>query len=97
MSVKQVCDCCGKDVSRTLFHYRLVAPISINSLDICRDCFYKIRDEIIKANEEKQTFGGTDLDIGDCNICRFAGCSECDDCINGSQWVRMTKEDGIDK
>lgn len=31
--------------------------------------------------------------IGDCNNCRFAGCSECDDCINGSQWVRMTRED----
>lgn len=31
--------------------------------------------------------------IGDCNVCRFAGCSECDDCINGSQWVRMTRED----
>ena len=28
-------------------------------------------------------------EIGDCNICRFAGCSECDDCINGSEWVRM--------
>lgn len=35
--------------------------------------------------------------IGDCNICRFAGCSECDDCINGSQWVRMTKEDEVEE
>lgn len=30
-------------------------------------------------------------EIGDCNICRFAGCSECDDCINGSEWVRETE------
>lgn len=55
MSVKQVCDCCGKDVSRTLFHYRLVAPISINSLDICRDCFCRIRDEILEENEIQES------------------------------------------
>ena len=35
-------------------------------------------------------------DIGDCNICRFAGCSECDDCINGSEWVRETVLDDLD-
>ena len=35
-------------------------------------------------------------EIGDCNICRFAGCSECDDCINGSQWVRETEIDDLD-
>ena len=35
--------------------------------------------------------------IGGCNICRFAGCSECDDCINGSQWVRMTKDDEVEE
>ena len=35
-------------------------------------------------------------EIGDCNICRFAGCSECDDCINGSQWVRETETDDLD-
>ena len=33
-------------------------------------------------------------EVGDCNICRFAGCSECDDCINGSEWVREVK--GVD-
>ena len=31
--------------------------------------------------------------LGNCNLCRFAGCSECDDCINGNQWVRMTEGD----
>lgn len=36
-------------------------------------------------------------DLGNCNICRFVGCSECDDCINGSQWVRMTKDDEVDE
>jgi hypothetical protein len=35
-------------------------------------------------------------EIGDCNICRFAGCSECDDCINGSEWVRETEIDDLD-
>ena len=33
-------------------------------------------------------------DVGDCNICRYAGCSECDDCVNGSEWVREVK--GVD-
>ena len=33
-------------------------------------------------------------EVGDCNICRFAGCSECDDCVNGSQWVREVE--GVD-
>ena len=36
----------------------------------------------------------TEEELGDCNICRFAGCSECDDCVNGSQWVREVK--GVD-
>ena len=35
-------------------------------------------------------------EIGDCNICRFAGCSECDDCVNGSQWVREAEIDDLD-
>lgn len=35
-------------------------------------------------------------EVGDCNICRFAGCSECDDCINGSEWVRETEIDDLD-
>ena len=42
----------------------------------------KILEEV-EADDERAD------DTGDCNICRFAGCSECDDCINGSEWVRM--------
>lgn len=41
-----------------------------------------------QMKERKADTPQTD-EIGDCNICRFAGCSECDDCINGSEWVRM--------
>jgi len=33
-------------------------------------------------------------EIGDCNVCRFAGCSECDDCVDGSEWRREVK--GVD-
>lgn len=53
MSIRHICDCCGKDIGRTLFHYRLTAPVSINSLEICRECFYRIRDEIIMENEKQ--------------------------------------------
>ena len=42
-----------------------------------------------EAIERKQADTPQPDEIGDCNICRFAGCSECDDCINGSEWVRM--------
>ena len=51
MSIKHICDCCGKEIGIVLFHYRLTAPVSIDTLDICRECFYRIRDEIINKNE----------------------------------------------
>lgn len=51
MSIRHICDCCKRDIGRTLFAYKLVAPASINDLEICRECFYRIRDEIINKNE----------------------------------------------
>jgi len=58
-------------------------------------CFYQCKKapSVVQIAEQYSTDG--EVDLGDCNICRFAGCSECDDCINGSQWVRMTKEDEV--
>lgn len=57
MSIRHICDCCKRDIGRTLFAYKLVAPASINDLKICRECFYRIRDEIIKENEKRESEG----------------------------------------
>lgn len=67
---------------------------------LCRECDdyagdgmycasnYLVRDFSTSRENCEADTPQTD-EIGDCNICRFAGCSECDDCINGSEWVRM--------
>lgn len=73
-----------------------------DKLVYCKDCKWEWTQKcpphrmgLIHDESDYCSYGirkGAD-DLGDCNVCRFAGCSECDDCINGSQWVRMTKED----
>ena len=55
MSIKHICDCCGKEIGRALFHYKLTAPVSIDNLEICSGCFYRIRDEIRNSiNQQKE-------------------------------------------
>ena len=56
---------------------------------------YCIKDTTLGGDYFKADTPQAD-EIGDCNICRFAGCSECDDCINGSEWVRETEIDDLD-
>ncbi len=51
MSIRHICDCCGNDMGRQLFSYKLKGPMSINDLEICRDCYRRIRDEVINKNE----------------------------------------------
>lgn len=55
MSYKRVCDCCGKDVTRTLFHYELKGHLAMDNEDLCRECYYRIRDEIRNSiNQQKE-------------------------------------------
>lgn len=62
--------------------YRKATMIKLRELAEIADRLDRVRENSVDRDE-----------LGDCNICRFAGCSECDDCINGSRWVRETKED----
>lgn len=54
MSIKRICDCCGEDIGWTWWSYKLVAPISIHNLEICKECFCRIQDEIIKEKENEK-------------------------------------------
>lgn len=55
MSYKRVCDCCGRDLTRTLFRYELKWLCAMDNEDLCRECYYRIRDEIRNStNQQKE-------------------------------------------
>lgn len=86
----------GERLFRTVIE-RDDAPSVVPRLD--KEDLEDIKEHIAESYIEGYMDGQADgVDaIGDCNICRFAGCSECDDCLNGSQWVRMTKDDEVEE
>lgn len=87
--IKQAYEDMGVD-THGIWNKQLAEIFKTADVEDIRMCLHKILGAVAQAPTVDRPQAD---DIGDCNICRFAGCSECDDCVNGSQWVRETEID----